>query len=176
MRSNCKGPPSSGIQKPCAWHRHHLHGRPGGHLENDLRRSGTRPEIHDHGQETHRRPPSERARSQIEIRWCPSHQGIEGNEVADEPDAHGVEWFNFRDPRGQVRKRKFPLPRSLPKVKRGFSEKKWAEAKGWAKKRLPSEKQKPDPTVVRANKRLASRFYQLKTGHFLTGHYLTWTS
>jgi len=31
--------------------------------------------------------------------WCPSHQGIEGNEVADgwaklaadEPDAHGVE-------------------------------------------------------------------------------------
>jgi len=36
---------------------------------------------------------------QIEIRWCPSHQGIEGNETADEwaklaadePDAHGVE-------------------------------------------------------------------------------------
>ena len=37
--------------------------------------------------------------AKIEIRWCPSHQGIEGNEVADqwaklaadEPDAHGVE-------------------------------------------------------------------------------------
>jgi len=27
---------------------------------------------------------------------------------------------------------------------------------------------KPDPTVARANKRLASRFYQLKTGHCLT--------
>ena len=52
------------------------------------------------------------------------------------------------------------------------------EAKGWAKERLngtknrkyrPSEKQKPDPTEARANKRLASRFYQLKTGHSLTG-------
>jgi len=105
--------------------------------------------------------------------------------TADEPDAHGVEWFDFRDPRGQVRKRKFPLPRSLANVKRGFSEKKWAEAKGWAKKRLdktknrkyrPSEKQKPDPTVARANKRLASRFYQLKTGHCLTGQHLAWAT
>ena len=41
----------------------------------------------------------------IEIRWCLSNQGIEGNEVADEwakqaadePDSHGVEWFDFRD-------------------------------------------------------------------------------
>jgi len=40
----------------------------------------------------------------IEIRWCPSHQGIEGNQVADvwaklaadEPDAPGVEWFSTR--------------------------------------------------------------------------------
>jgi len=60
--------------------------------------------------------------------------------AADEPDAHGVEWFNFRDPSGQVRKRKLPLPRSLANVKRGFSEKKWAEAKGWAKKRLDKTK------------------------------------
>ena len=59
----------------------------------------------------------------------------------------------------------------------------WAEAKGWAKRRLdktknrkyhPSEKQKPDPTV--ANKRLPSRFYELKTGHCLTGQNLAWTT
>jgi len=76
--------------------------------------------------------------AKTEIRWCPSHQGIEGNEwadewaklAADEPDAHGVEWLTFKDPSGQVRKRKFSLPRSLAKVKRGFPEKKWAEAKG----------------------------------------------
>jgi len=44
----------------------------------------------------------------IEIRWCPSHQGIEGNEIADEwaklegdePDAHGVEWFSIRNTDG----------------------------------------------------------------------------
>jgi len=40
----------------------------------------------------------------------------------------------------------------------------------------PYEKQKPDPTVAKANKRLASRFYQLKTGHCLTGQYLAWTT
>jgi len=44
------------------------------------------------------------------------------------------------------------------------------------RKYRPCEKQKPDPTVVRANKRLASRFYQLKTGHCLTGQYLAWTT
>jgi len=66
----------------------------------------------------------------IEIRWCPGHQGIEGNEIADEwaklaanqPDAHGVEWFSFRNPRAKAKKRRFPLPRSLANVKRGFSE------------------------------------------------------
>jgi len=108
----------------------------------------------------------------IEIRWCPSHQGIEGNDVADgwtklaadEPDAHGVEWFSTTNPDGLVSERKFPLPRSLANVKRGFSEQKRADAKGWARKQLartrnrkyhPCEKQKPDPTVAKATKRLA---------------------
>jgi len=30
--------------------------------------------------------------------------------------------------------------------------------------------------VAKAKKRLASRFYQLKTGHCLTGQYLSWTT
>ena len=30
--------------------------------------------------------------------------------------------------------------------------------------------------MARTNKRLASRFYQLKTGHSLAGQYLAWTS
>ena len=67
---------------------------------------------------------------QIEIRWCPSHQGIEGSEMADEwaklaadePDAHWVEWLSTTDPDGKITKRDFPLPRSLANVKRGFSE------------------------------------------------------
>jgi hypothetical protein len=65
------------------------------------------------------------------------------------------------------------------------SEKKWTEARDWVSRKLakssnrkyrPSEKQKPDAIVAGANKRLAPRFYQLKTGHCLTGQYLQWTS
>jgi hypothetical protein len=48
---------------------------------------------------------------------------------------------------------------------------KWAEARRWAggrvtgkKYKLPS-KQRPDGTVAGSTKGLASRFYQLKTGH-----------
>jgi len=130
---------------------------------------------------------------EIEIRLCPSHQGDRGQQVADgwaklaadEPDAHRVEWFSTTNPDGSVSERKFPLSPSLANVKRGFSEQKWADAKGWTRKQLartrnrkyrPYERQKPDPTVAKANKRLASRFYQLKSGHCLTGQYLAWTT
>ena len=44
------------------------------------------------------------------------------------------------------------------------------------RKYRPSEKQKPAPTVARTNKRPASRFCQLKTGHCLTGQHLQWTT
>jgi len=62
---------------------------------------------------------------QIEIRWCPSQQGIEGNETADEwaklaadePDALGVERLSTTDPDGKVTKRYFPLARSLAKYR-----------------------------------------------------------
>jgi len=74
-----------------------------------------------------------------------------------------------------------------PKKKDGlpqFSERKWADSKNWTKKKLartsnrkyrPGGFQKPDPTVAKARKRPAARFYQLKTGHCLTGQYLAWT-
>jgi len=93
--------------------------------------------------------------------------------ATDEPDAHRVEWFSTTDPGGTVRERVFPLPRSLADVKRGFYEQKWAGSKSWTGKKpartnnrkyRPGEKQKPDPTVAKARKRLAARFYQLKTG------------
>jgi len=71
--------------------------------------------------------------AKIEIRWCPSHQGIEGNGIADEwaklaadeLDAHGVEWLSTTNPDGSITEEKLPLPRasssamlvrSLPRV------------------------------------------------------------
>jgi hypothetical protein len=73
-----------------------------------------------------------------------------------------------------------PLPRSLAHFKREISEKKWVEARRWAggriskKYRMPWEQQ-PDKNVAGSTKKLASRLYQLKTGHCLTGHSLGWT-
>jgi ribonuclease HI len=125
----------------------------------------------------------------IEVRWCPAHEGVEGNEKADEwaklaaeePDARGVEgleWMTYSD---RPEERSMPLPRSIANIKREIAEKKWAEARKWAGGRISKEKykmpksQRPDGTVAGSAKRLASRFYQLKTGHCLTGEYLCWT-
>jgi len=55
----------------------------------------------------------------IEIRWCPAHEGLEGNKkadelaklVAEEPDAtrvQGLEWFTYWD---RPEERSMPLPR-----------------------------------------------------------------
>jgi len=123
----------------------------------------------------------------IEIRWYPAHKSIAGNEKADEwvkiaaeePDTRGVEWLNYSD---RTEACPMPLPRSLANLKRKISEKKWVEARQWAggwtskkKYRMP-DSQKPDGTVANSSKRLASQFYQLKTGHCLTGQYLNWTT
>jgi len=106
--------------------------------------------------------------------------GIAGNEKAYEwakiaaevPDTRGVEWLSYSD---RVEARAMPLPRSLTNIKREISEKKWVEARQWAGGRTPETRyrvpksQRPDDTVAGSTKRLASRFYQLKTGHCLSG-------
>jgi len=68
-------------------------------------------------------------------------------------------------------------------IKHGFSEQRREDASNRARKQLARtrnrkyrpDRKKPDQTVAKAKKRLASRFYQMKTGHCLTGQYLAWT-
>jgi len=125
----------------------------------------------------------------IEIRWCPAHEAVEGNEKADEwarLAAHeldtqgeaGLEWLTYSD---RLEECLMPLPRSLANIKREVAEKKWAEARKWAGGRTSKKKykmpkgQRPNDAVAGSTKRLASRFYQLKTGHCRTGQYLHWT-
>jgi len=115
----------------------------------------------------------------IEIRWCPAHKCVAcadewAKVAAEELDTCGVEWLNY-DYDGWSKVRATPLPRSLASLKREISEKKWAEARQWAggrtskaKYRMPKS-QKPDGAVAGSTKRLASRFYQIKTGHCMTG-------
>jgi len=81
----------------------------------------------------------------IEIRWCPAHKGVAGNEKEDkwaklaagEPDARGVEWLRYLD-WGEARE--MPLPRSLAHFKREITEKKWVEAHQWAGGRTSKKK------------------------------------
>jgi hypothetical protein len=77
-------------------------------------------------------------------------------------------------------RRPMPLPRSLANIKREISEKKWTEARRWFEGRITTKykipvEQRPNRVVAGCSKRLAGRFYQLKTGHCLTGQYLQWT-
>jgi len=122
----------------------------------------------------------------IEIRWCPAHSEVAGNEKADEwakqaaaePDRQGTEWLGYSDRYGR---RGMLLPRPIANIRREEAEKKWVEARTWCERRVNRKKygmprsQRPNRLVDRGSKRIARRFHQLRSGHCRTGQYLKWT-
>ena len=90
----------------------------------------------------------------IEIRLCPAHKGVAGNEKADEwakiaageANTRGVEWLSSS---GRTEVRAAPLPRSLANLKREISEKKWVEACQWAGARTSKKKYRLPETTAR---------------------------
>jgi len=63
-----------------------------------------------------------------------------------------VEWLDFKGPHGIVRKRRFPLPRSLTNFKHDFSELKCTEARDWISRKLAktgNRKHRPSESKTR---------------------------
>jgi len=106
----------------------------------------------------------------IKIRWCPAQGGCRG-QTRCRRTRHPWDGITRVFGPGGVGHN------AAPQVSRTPQERDFGEEVGRTpgnKYRMPS-RQKSDNTAAGSSDRLASRFYQLKTGHCLTGQYLQWT-
>jgi ribonuclease HI len=113
---------------------------------------------------------------QVEYRWVPSHEGVEGNEKADE--AAKAAAIN-KDGEALRLREKFK-GWSMARVQRTVTEAKWKETEEWWKAKFNSKrkryklnkKRRMHRLLGEAKKKIAGRYFQLKVGHALTGVYL----
>jgi hypothetical protein len=106
----------------------------------------------------------------------PGYSKVEGNEVADKAAKDAAQNPRTQGTLQLTRKERYT---SLPHLHRTTKEKKWSDTKSWLRETIndhlnyiPATQQKPDPAATATSKRLVSRYYQLKTGHAITGEHL----
>ena len=107
------------------------------------------------------------------MRWTPSHEGIEGNEQADEGAKLGA------DERGERASPPYVGEASLAHLKRVTTEARSKATAEWIHNRSgrhrryrPPKGGKMRKELNRTRKELAGRFYQLLSGHAATAEYL----
>jgi len=119
---------------------------------------------------------------QVEYRWVPAHKGIEGNEEADQQATKAANKHC-----GSYTETQNPLLFldyvSFSHISRRLTEVEWEEHKKEIKElgkkskhsyRYDLVKRGSNSAVMGAKKKIAARFYQLKSGHALIAKYLLW--
>jgi hypothetical protein len=108
--------------------------------------------------------------------WVPGHSKIAGNENADHEAKEAAKGLNQNGVQCMSKAESFT---SIAHLNRTTKEKRTKESKEWIKSLVEGrtgyqapEHQKPDPAAMTTTKRIATRYFQLKTTHALTGTHL----